>query len=89
MLFRLKRSFAALAPSICLTLYKAFIRPHLEYLALPSHHTQGDHVGWDEHVQKTSKDHNWIHKTVILLSRPLVIIWCHLSPWPLILLLSF
>ncbi len=31
MLFYLKRSFAALTPSIVLPLYKAFIRPHLEY----------------------------------------------------------
>ncbi len=31
MLFYLKRSFAALTPSIFLSLYKAFIRPHLEY----------------------------------------------------------
>ncbi len=31
MLFYLKRSFAALTPSIFLPLYKAFIRPHLEY----------------------------------------------------------
>ncbi len=31
MLFYLKRSFAALTPSILLPLYKAFIRPHLEY----------------------------------------------------------
>ncbi len=29
--FYLKRSFAALTPSIFLPLYKAFIRPHLEY----------------------------------------------------------
>ncbi len=29
--FYLKRSFAALTPSIFLQLYKAFIRPHLEY----------------------------------------------------------
>ncbi len=31
MLFYLKRSFAVLTPSIFLPLYKAFIRPHLEY----------------------------------------------------------
>ncbi len=31
MLFYLKRSFAALTPSISPPLYKAFIRPHLEY----------------------------------------------------------
>ncbi len=31
MLFYLKRSFAALTPSIFLPLYKAFIRPHLKY----------------------------------------------------------
>ncbi len=31
MLFYLKRSFAALTPSIFLPLYKAFIRTHLEY----------------------------------------------------------
>ncbi len=31
MLFYLKRSFAAQPPSIFLPLYKAFIRPHLEY----------------------------------------------------------
>ncbi len=31
MLFYLKRSFAALTPSIFLPLYKAFIRPNLEY----------------------------------------------------------
>ncbi len=31
MLFYLKRSFAALTPCIFLPLYKAFIRPHLEY----------------------------------------------------------
>ncbi len=30
-LFYLKRSFAALTPSIFLPLYKAFIRPHHEY----------------------------------------------------------
>ncbi len=29
--FNLKRTFAALIPSIFLPLYKAFIRPHLEY----------------------------------------------------------
>ncbi len=29
--FYLKRSFAALTPSICLPLYKRFTRPHLEY----------------------------------------------------------
>ncbi len=31
MLFYLKRSFATLTPIISLPLYKAFIRPHLEY----------------------------------------------------------
>ncbi len=31
MLFYLKRSFTALTPSIFLPVYKAFIRPHLEY----------------------------------------------------------
>ncbi len=31
MLFYLKRSFAALTPSIFLPLHKAFFRPHLEY----------------------------------------------------------
>ncbi len=31
MLFNLKRSFAALTPSIFLPLYKTLIRPHLEY----------------------------------------------------------
>ncbi len=31
MLFYLKRSFAAVTPSIFLPLYKAFIRPNLEY----------------------------------------------------------
>ncbi len=31
MFFYLKRSFAALTPNFFLPLYKAFIRPHLEY----------------------------------------------------------
>ncbi len=37
MLFYLKRSFAALTPSIFLPLYKTFIRPHLEYSIQATH----------------------------------------------------
>ncbi len=37
MLFYLKRSFAALTPSIFLSLYKTFIRPHLEYAIQTTH----------------------------------------------------
>ncbi len=37
MLFYLKRSFAALTPSIFLPLYKTFIRPHLEYAIQATH----------------------------------------------------
>ncbi len=36
-LFYLKRSFAALTPSIFLLLYKTFIRPHLEYSIQATH----------------------------------------------------
>ncbi len=37
MLFNLKRSFAALTPSIFLRLYKFFIQPHLEYAIQATH----------------------------------------------------
>ncbi len=37
MLFYLKRSFAALTPSIFLPLYETFIRPHLEYAIQVTH----------------------------------------------------
>ncbi len=37
MLFYLKRSFAALTPSIFLPLYKTFNRPHLEYAIQATH----------------------------------------------------
>ncbi len=37
MLFYLKRSFAALTPSIFLPLYKTIIRPHLEYAIQATH----------------------------------------------------
>ncbi len=37
MLFYLKRSFAAVTPSIFLPLYKTFIRPHLEYAIRATH----------------------------------------------------
>ncbi len=37
MLFYLKRSFAALTPSIFFPLYKTFIRPHLEYAIQATH----------------------------------------------------
>ncbi len=37
MLFYLKRTFAALTPSIFLPQYKTFIRPHLEYAIQAAH----------------------------------------------------